>query len=65
MHRRGILENDCYRWSYLQSRNRDTDIENKCMDTKGASGVELGNWYWHTYTIDTMYKIDNWWEPII
>ena len=21
--------------SYLQSRNRDTDIENKCMDAKG------------------------------
>ena len=27
-----------YRWSYLQSRNRDTDIENKCMDTKGERG---------------------------
>ena len=26
----------CYRWSYLQSRNRDTDVENKCMDTKGG-----------------------------
>ena len=24
-----------YRSSYLQSRNNDTDIENKCMDTKG------------------------------
>ena len=24
-----------YRSSYLQSRNRDTDVENKCMDTKG------------------------------
>ena len=23
------------RESYLQSRNRDTDIENKCMDTEG------------------------------
>ena len=22
-----------YRWSYLQSRNRDTDVENKYMDT--------------------------------
>ena len=28
-----------YRWSYLQSRNRDTDVENKCMDTKGGRGV--------------------------
>ena len=24
-----------YRWIYLQSRNRDTGIENKRMDTKG------------------------------
>ena len=28
-----------YRW-YLQSRNRDIDIENKYMDTKGESGWE-------------------------
>ena len=28
-------EKNWYRWSYLQSRNRDADIENKCMDTKG------------------------------
>ena len=27
-----------YRWTDLQSRNRDTDIENKCMDTKGERG---------------------------
>ena len=26
------------RWSYLQSRNRDTDVENRCMDTKGERG---------------------------
>ena len=32
----------CYRWSYLQSKNRDTDRENKPMDTKG---IESGmNW---------------------
>ena len=34
-----------HRWSYLQSRNRDTDIENKCMDTKGDGGgmnLEIG-----------------------
>ena len=28
-----------YRWIYLQSRNRHTDIENKCMYTKGGSRV--------------------------
>ena len=27
-----------YRWTYLQSRNRDTDVENKHMDTKGGKG---------------------------
>ena len=42
-----------YRWTYLQSRDRDTDIENKPMDTKG--GRE--EWDWHIHTI--MYKIDN------
>ena len=35
-----------YRLSYLQSRNRVTDIENKHTNTKGESGVgdELGDW---------------------
>ena len=33
-----------YGLSYLQSRNRDTDVENKLMDTKGAGGWdELGD----------------------
>ena len=31
-----ILENSIQ--VHLQSRNRDTDIENKCMDTKGKGG---------------------------
>ena len=48
-----------YEWTYLQNRNRDTDIENKCLDTKGGKGTwdELGDWAWHIYT--TVYKIDN------
>ena len=29
------LKENWYRRSYLQSRNRDTDVENKRMDTKG------------------------------
>ena len=31
---------------YLRSRNRDTDIENKHMDTKEGKGgmEELGDW---------------------
>ena len=31
------------RWTYLQSRNRDTDIENKHMDTEGENGGGM-NW---------------------
>ena len=30
-----------YRWSYLQSRNRDTDIENKYIDIKGGLGTGM------------------------
>ena len=48
-----------YQWCYLQSRNRDTDVESKHIDTMvGGAGGELGNWDWYIYTIDTMYKID-------
>ena len=25
-----------YRWSSLQGKNRDTDVENKCIGTKGV-----------------------------
>ena len=46
----GIWKN-WYRQSYLQSRNRDTDVENKRMDTKGEGGVgwigRLGLTYIH------------------
>ena len=33
-----------YRWTYLQSRNRDTDVENGHMDTGG--GGEGGGMNW-------------------
>ena len=52
-----------YRWTGLQGRNRDTDVENKRMDTKGGKqGVgwwcdELGDWDWHVYT--DVYQIDD------
>ena len=38
----GTLEK-WYRGSYLQSRNGDTDIENKHVGTKGRMGGEM-NW---------------------
>ena len=48
-----------YRWTGLQGRNWDTDVENKHMDTKEGKGGwgELGDWDWNIYT--TKYKIDN------
>ena len=50
-----------YRWTYLQSRNRDTDAENKCMDTKRGEGWVgwIGRLRLTYITTDTMYKIDN------
>ena len=41
-----------YRLTYLQSRNRDTDMENQCMDTKErkVEWDELGDWDWHIYS---------------
>ena len=38
-----------YIWIYLQSRNRDADIKNKCMAIKvGVGGKdELGDWIRH------------------
>ena len=42
----------------FEKQNRDTEIENKCMDTKRQrQGNELGDWDWHIYT--STYKIDN------
>ena len=38
------MKKNWYRRSYLQSRNRDTDIENKYMDTKGKRWGGGVNW---------------------
>ena len=47
-----------YKWIYLQSRNRDTDIENKLMVTKkGREGDRLGDWGWHTHS--AIHTTDN------
>ena len=48
-----------YKWTYLQDRNRGTDVENKLMVTRGkGSKDKLGDCDLHIQT--TMYKIDNW-----
>ena len=51
-------QNKWYKWTYLQNRNRVTDVENKLMVTKGARGGrdKLGDWDWHIHT--TIYKIN-------
>ena len=52
-----------YRRFYLQSRTRDTDVENKRADTKegkGAGWDELEDWDLYIYITDSIkYKIDN------
>ena len=37
-----LLWEKWYRWSYLQRRNRNTDIQNTCMGTKGFPGGSDG-----------------------
>ena len=48
-----------YKRTYLQDRNRVTDVENKLMVTKRERGGRdtLGDWDWHVHT--TIYKLDN------
>ena len=46
-----------YKWTYLQNRNRVTDVENKIMVTKEGEGDKLGDWNYHIHT--TIYKIDS------
>ena len=46
-----------YRWTGLQGRNRDTNVENKHMDPKGGKlgggwwWDELGDWDWQIYAL--------------
>ena len=45
-----------YRWTYLQSRNRDTDNREQTMDTKEGRGGRMNwDWYIHIYTIMCIY----------
>ena len=41
------------KWSYLQNRNRGTEVENECMATKGEGGgwEESRVWGWQAHTI--------------
>ena len=48
-----------YKWTYLQNRNRVTDVENKLMDIggEGEGRDKVGDWDWHIHT--AIHKIDN------
>ena len=53
-----------YRWNYLRSRNKDTDIQtyghkktNVWTPRAEMGWDKLGDWDWHIYT--TMHKRDN------
>ena len=47
-----------YKWTYLQNRNRLTDIDNKLTLTRRErERHKLGVWDWQTHT--TIYKINN------
>ena len=54
-----VESREWWSWTYLQSRNRVTGIENKRRVTKWRrkGWDELEDWDWHICTIDTMYKI--------
>ena len=56
------IQKKWYKWSFFARRNRDIDMENKYMDTKGESPGSNGT-IWEigidVYTFDTVYKIDN------
>ena len=57
----GILKK-WYKWTYLQNRNRLTDIENKTIIIKEDSGGRDGRdklWVWNQHIHTTIYKIDN------
>ena len=62
--KRQILYDLIYMWNLkikqtnAYTKNKDSDIQNKRMDTKGEE-VRLGDWDQHIYTIGTMYKTGN------
>ena len=56
-----------YRWTHWQSRNKSHRCREQIYSYQGGKGGwdKMGDWDWHIYTIDTMYKIDNQWEPTV
>ena len=55
-----------YKWTYLQKRNRVTDLENELVVTSGEGlrvRDRLGLWDWHMHT--AIFKIDNQQRPTV
>ena len=54
-----------YKWTYLQNRNRVTDIRTNLLllKEKGEGRDELGDWDWHIHS--AIYKTDNQQEPTV
>ena len=48
-----------HKWTYLQNRNRLTDIENKLlvMKVEGWEKGQMGSWEWHVHA--AIFKTDN------
>ena len=56
------IQKKWYRWTYLQNRNRVTDVLVYRKQSYGYQGGKrgkdkLGDWDWHIHT--TIYKTDN------
>ena len=56
----GNLKGNLCKWTYLQKRNRFTDIENKLLVAKGdkSRGGTEGLWDWYMHTI--AHGVDGW-----
>ena len=55
-----------YKWTFMQNRNRPTDIEKKLIVIKRGwcQGLnKLGGWDWHMHT--ALYKTDNQQGPTV
>ena len=48
-----------YKWTYLQNRNRVTDVENKFMVTGEVGGGRDKSGAWDELTHTAIHKIDN------
>ena len=59
------LKKKWYKGTYIQNRNRPTDIENKLMATKGEGGERDKLGAWDEYIHTTIYEIDNQQGPTV